>query len=135
MKQAFIVFSEEDIARVCHEANRALCRALGEDQPAWDDAPMWQKSSAIEGVKKHMLAALTPEQSHEAWMEAKLRDGWRYGEVKDADKREHPCMVPYGELPAEQRAKDHIFGSIVATIRAVQAERLGDGVAGDRATA
>jgi hypothetical protein len=41
-----------DIARVCHEVNRAYCTSLGdESQLPWDSAPQWQKDSAINGVR------------------------------------------------------------------------------------
>jgi hypothetical protein len=50
---------------------------------------------------------------HEQWMFHKLQEGWQYGSVKDAVKKEHPCLVPYEELPIEQRTKDYIFGAIV----------------------
>lgn len=56
-----------------------------------------------------------PSAFHESWLEEKRATGWKYGPAKDADKREHPCFVPYDELPVEQRAKDHIFGAIVRT--------------------
>ena len=43
------------IAEVCHEANRAYCRTLGDfSQPAWVDAPEWQRNSAINGVNFHV---------------------------------------------------------------------------------
>jgi hypothetical protein len=46
-------------------------------------------------------------------MKQKVADGWVYGPVKDAVKREHPCMVPFTELPREQQAKDFIFRAVV----------------------
>jgi hypothetical protein len=36
--------------------------------------------------------------------------------VKDPEKKEHPCFVPYESLPAEQQAKDHLFKGIVAAL-------------------
>ncbi len=36
--------------------------------------------------------------------------------MKDAEKKEHPCFVPYAELPAKQRMKDHLFGAVVRTL-------------------
>lgn len=124
----------EDIARVCHEANRAYCIALGDDsQLPWDDAPGWQKESAIKGVRFILdNDNATPADSHNSWMLEKARDGWVYGEVKDPEKKTHPCFVPYEQLPVEQRAKDHIFGAIVRRMRANSAETLGDGMAGSR---
>ena len=41
-----------EVARVAHEVNRAYCAALGDvSQLQWDEAPEWQKKSAITGVK------------------------------------------------------------------------------------
>lgn len=106
----------EACARAAHEANRAYCLALGDNsQPAWEAAPEWQKSSARNGVRG-AIAGNNPKQSHEAWMAEKLANGWKFGPVKDAEKKEHPCMVPYEELPAEQRAKDSIFLSVVGAV-------------------
>ena len=108
-------FAVETIAKVCHEANRGYCKALGDDsQPPWEDAPDWQKESARNGVKFHIANPdADPEASHENWLKEKLADHWTYGPVKDVEKKEHPCCLPYKELPVEQRAKDYIFRSIV----------------------
>lgn len=111
---------EKDIARVCHEANRAYCVAIGDNsQTSWDEAPEWQRTSAIAGV---MAIKVDPnrnsEQSHESWLEHKKNDGWTYGPVKDPVKKEHPCFVPYNELPIEQRMKDHLFNAIAKTLLA-----------------
>jgi hypothetical protein len=53
---------------------------------------------------------------HEAWCDHKIADGWKYGPVKDAGKKEHPCLVPYDELPPEQKAKDYVFRAIVTSL-------------------
>lgn len=103
-------------ARAAHEANRAYCLALGDtSQPAFDDAPEWQVSSACNGVAG-ALAGNTPEQSHESWLKEKADTGWKYGPVKDPEKKEHPCFVPYAELPPEQRRKDDIFVTVVRAV-------------------
>ena len=108
----------QSIAMICHEANRAYCNSIGDaSQVAWADAPEWQRDSAIAGVKFHLDSLANGEvasnsASHDSWMEQKLRDGWKYGPVKDAEKKEHPCIVPYSELPSEQQAKDALFASI-----------------------
>lgn len=105
----------EQIAEVCHEANRTYCRTLGDhSQPEWTVAPQWQKDSAINGVNFHINNPLaTPHASHETWLKEKLETGWQYGPVKNLDKKEHPCCVPYNQLPPEQRYKDVLFQSIV----------------------
>lgn len=105
----------EKIAKVCHEVNRAYCLANGDNsQPAWEDAPEWQRQSAINGVQFHMANPDSkPEDSHENWMKEKVADGWVYGPVKNPETKEHPCMVPYNLLPLEQRTKDYLFISVV----------------------
>ena len=103
------------IARVCHEANRAWCQANGDwSQPAWDDAPHWQQHSAMAGVRFHLANPdASASASHDNWLAEKLRDGWTYGDRKDAEAKTHPCMVPFGELPEHQQAKDRMFKAIV----------------------
>jgi hypothetical protein len=46
----------------------------------------------------------------------KLADGWKYGPVKYPEKKEHPCMVPFAELPKEQQLKDALFRHIVPAL-------------------
>lgn len=111
-----------DIARVCHEANRAYCAAIGDHtQLPWDEAPDWQKESAIAGVTAILENPdTTPEQSHEGWLRHKAADGWTFGPVKDATLKTHPCFVAYADLPVEQRAKDALFGAVVRALMPVR---------------
>jgi hypothetical protein len=116
----------EQIARIAHETNRAYCQTIGDDsQPSWENAPDWQRSSAINGVEFHLdchkLGIMpAPSASHDSWLKEKADAGWTFGPVKDAEKREHPCFVPYDELPVEQRMKDYLFGNIVAAFTSAQ---------------
>ncbi len=108
----------EEIARVCHEVNRSYCTAIGDlSQAAWDDSPEWQRQSAINGVVftlDHPDAK--PSASHESWLAEKDRDGWKYGTIKDPEKKEHPCCVPYDDLPTEQKVKDYLFQAVVRAL-------------------
>ncbi|WP_331723363.1 RyR domain-containing protein [Streptomyces atratus] len=107
----------EEIARVCHEANRAWQLVTGDPSPSpeWPDAPDWQRASAVAGVR-HAQSGASAEQLHAAWCEDKDSDGWRYGPAKDEVARTHPCLVPYSDPPDEQRRKDHLFAAIVAAL-------------------
>jgi hypothetical protein len=108
----------EACARAAHEVNRAYCLALGDQtQLPWEEAPDWQRSSAIKGVAG-ALDGNTPEQAHESWLREKAETGWKYGPVKDPEKREHPCCVPYADLPAEQRVKDYLYLAVVRAMAA-----------------
>lgn len=103
------------VAMICHEANRAYCRSIGDDsQPAWEDAPEWQQSSAVNGVAFHVANPDAGDSAtHDNWMAEKVADGWVYGPVKDPEAKQHPCMVPFDELPIEQQRKDTLFRAIV----------------------
>jgi hypothetical protein len=110
--------TESDIARVCHEANRALCAVHGDSsQAAWGDAPDWQRDSAVRGVAFALAHPDAPESAlHDAWCADKRSDGWMYGPVKDPARKEHPCLVPFAELPSEQQAKDRLFRAVVGAL-------------------
>lgn len=106
------------IAQVCHDANRAFCRTQGDfSQSEWNFADQWQRDSAIRGVA-YALAnpENTPEDQHNAWAKDKYADGWKYGPEKDAEKKTHPCLVKYAELPPAQRVKDALFLGIVRAL-------------------
>lgn len=105
--------SIEDAARRAHEINRAYCDAIGDTpQPSWYAAPEWQRESARDGVR-NARSGKTPEELHESWLDHKRADGWTYGPEKDPERKTHPCMVPFAELPAKQRVKDYLFRAAV----------------------
>lgn len=109
----------DEIARVCHEANRAL-QAL-QNHPgvpvaaAWDDFPDDEQAGAIAGVES-ALAGANGRQLHDAWCDRKEADGWVWGPVKDPTQKTHPCLVSYEQLPESQRVKDYLFHAIVTAL-------------------
>jgi hypothetical protein len=109
---------DEAVARVCHEANRAYCASRGDTSHLpWDQAPYWQRESAIEGVRFHRThRGAPPSVSHDNWLAHKRREGWRYGPVKDAAAKTHPCVLPFDQLPAEEQRKDVLFCAIVTAL-------------------
>lgn len=104
-----------NIAKVCHDANKAYCESIGDhSQLSWEQAANWQRESAVKGVEYRLENPDAPRSSqHEAWYSDKASAGWKYGPVKDAEEKTHPCMVPYDELPEEQKKKDALFQAIV----------------------
>ncbi len=104
-----------NVARIAHEVNRQWCIYNGdESQPTWEDAPKWQRESAIAGVRFLIGNPKAGDSAtHDAWLRTKEAEGWSYGPEKDADAKKHPCFVPYDELPVEQKFKDRLFRTIV----------------------
>lgn len=109
----------KQIAKVAHGTNRAYCESIGDfSQFEWKDAPGWQRESAIKGVVFHLDGheigcPPLPSASHDSWLEEKRLAGWKYGPVKDPEKKEHPCFLPYDQLSIEQKMKDYLFAAIV----------------------
>ena len=43
---------------------------------------------------------------HEVWAETRIKQGWKYGEQRNDELKTHPCLVPYEELPEEEKEYD-----------------------------
>jgi len=48
---------------------------------------------------------------HELWAQKRLNDGWKWGPYRDDQRKEHPCLVPYEELPESEKVYDRITSS------------------------
>ena len=94
-------YSDEQIAQVCHEANRALqqvqrsagtkpspCRSAGTCCPR-------PTKPAPRPVSAPLSVAPTPVQLHEVWREALEAEGWVFGPAKDGTLKTHPNLVAY----------------------------------------
>ncbi len=107
-------------AKTAHAVNRAYCIGLGDNsQLAWKFAAEWQRDLVIAGVQFLIdNPDAPPSAHHDSWLEEKRRTGWSYAPVKDSAKKEHPCFVPYDELPIAQQIKGTLFASVVRGILA-----------------
>lgn len=43
---------------------------------------------------------------HEVWAQNRINEGWTYGPERDDTRRKHPCLVPYEELPENEKDYD-----------------------------
>ena len=46
------------------------------------------------------------ENSHEVWAAGRAAQGWTYGEARNDERKETPCMLPYSELPESEKEYD-----------------------------
>lgn len=63
------------------------------------------------------LAELLAENAHDVWARERLAQGWTYGPRRRDDRKEHPCLVPYDQLPEEEKVYDR--GTALETLKAV----------------
>lgn len=90
-----------------HEANKEIQQQTGEFIPQLSEH---LTKSILDGVYFVLdNPNCTPEQQHNNWVHFKRADGWKYGQTKDFERKEHPCLVPYSELPEIQQRKDSVF--------------------------
>lgn len=108
-----------DIARICHEAHRGYCEAIGDfSHQGWNEATIEHRRSIISGVLYYLnMPESTAADTHQHWLLKKQQDGWKYGPIKNEQLKEHPCCLPFDQLPIEHKAKSFLFVSIVSALR------------------
>ena len=52
------------------------------------------------------LTEVIAENTHEAWAQRRMAEGWTYGPVRDEKTMKHPCLLPYAELSELEREYD-----------------------------
>jgi len=68
------------------------------------------------------LLALTErlaEHAHDIWAQQRLADGWTYGPRRNDAARQHPCLVPYADLPESEKQYDR--QAALGTLKAILA--------------
>lgn len=46
------------------------------------------------------------ENVHEVWAQNRISQGWSYGATRNDDLKQHPCLIPYHQLPEDEKAYD-----------------------------
>lgn len=112
------VTTKSSIARLAYEATRTYYHLIGDvSQPQWGCAPQWQRDLYITEVEFHLKNPFAkPSAIHECWLQDKIDAGWVYGAETNPDAKQHPCMVPFSELPARRQIKDHIIAGLVKSL-------------------
>lgn len=70
------------------------------------------------------LAEALAENVHDTWAKGRMDDGWTYGPVRDDAKKQHPCLVPYAELPESEKAYDR--NTAISTLKLIS--KMGYGI-------
>ena len=56
---------------------------------------------ALEGLVEKLAVNV-----HDIWGDQRLKDGWKFGPVRDDAKKEHPCLRPFSELSEAEKEYD-----------------------------
>ena len=55
---------------------------------------------------------------HEVWALSRMDEGWTYGKGRNDILKEHPCLIPYDELPEIE--KDYDRNTAMQTLKLIQ---------------
>ena len=64
------------------------------------------------------LVELIAENTHDNWAAGRIVEGWTYGPVRNDDLKQHPCLVPYNELPDNEKRYDRVTS--METLKAIR---------------
>ncbi len=65
------------------------------------------------------LTEMLARNSHDVWAKQRLSEGWRFGPRRDDQAKEHPCLVPYEQLPESEKQYDR--NTAMQTLKAIMA--------------
>ena len=72
---------------------------------AYIPAPQNTDGIELDNALTELIEVLA-EDVHEQWAKGRMDSGWQYGPERDDQKKLHPCLVPYGELPESEKEYD-----------------------------
>lgn len=55
---------------------------------------------------------------HEVWAQTRIEQGWSYGPKRNDEKKLHPCLIPYEELPESEKEYDR--NTAIETLKLIQ---------------
>lgn len=58
------------------------------------------------------------ENTHEVWAKGRIAEGWTYGNSRNDEKKQTPCLVPYSDLSESEKEYDR--NTALETLRLIQ---------------
>ena len=106
------------VARIVHNAQRDLGYWLEDPYPPepYDALPEEQRRP-VQSLVRLIIGGYPPEYVQEMWIESMKEKGWDWGEEKDPNRKTHPCITGFEELPLWERKKVLLAYDIVEEFR------------------
>jgi len=98
-----------ELPEVNKEPNRAFVRNIPKsvERMSLSIVPIGNKKKLKQFLPNEIESLA--EMEHERWSKEKLNNGWQYGTSKDNYLKLHPCLIPWSDLPEDEREKDRIL--------------------------
>ena len=81
------------------------------------------KPEPIDTSDVTLPSSLTPlvealaENVHDIWAKGRLEAGWTYGSLRDDTQKQHPCLIPYEQLPESEKEYDR--NTAISTLKLI----------------
>lgn len=106
------------IASVAHSVQCGIDYAFGlPELHQWGLMGDGYKAQMKASVRAVLVHDKSPKSLHGSWLSRLTQEGWVHGEVKDAEKKTHPLLVPFDELPIEWKLRLRQFRAAVIPFR------------------
>lgn len=105
----------EMIARIAHEAIRALCLESGYPvAEPWDNASPEERAVTLSDVNYHLNNPLVGDAArHNDWLAAMRKDKWKFGQQYSLEDKTDPAMIPYNLVDPAKRNQDRLLRYVV----------------------
>ena len=91
---------------------------MPDPQPTYTPAPIDTAHVTLSPAVLKLTEKLA-EHNHDIWAQQRISDGWTYGEKRDDDKKQNPCLIAYANLPDSEKEYDR--NAALDTLRAIVA--------------
>lgn len=98
----------DELPEALRESNRRFARGIEAKLPlvSWELVEGEGKPEVHPLVVEAAEVELLAPQEHERWRRDLEEDGWRIGSERDPERRTHPMLIDWDQLPEAEREKD-----------------------------
>ncbi len=97
-------------ARHAHEGHRIYRQLMGDlSHKPWDEIDVVHRQPVYVAVIGIVESDDDAVRSHERWVQNLTATGWTKGEKKDGERKTHPNLVPWEDLPNEVQELNKMF--------------------------
>lgn len=82
----------------------------------YEPRPLDTSGVKLPDEMKNLIERLA-ENAHDIWALQRMKDGWTYGNRRDDNEKKHPCLLPYNDLPENEKEYDRLLA--VETLKTI----------------
>lgn len=111
------IYSIEQFVDAWNDSKNYLVTVAQTDNNVYTPEPIDLSDVELSSDLNELREAIA-ENAHNVWAKGRQELGWTYGERRDDEKKQTPCMVPYSKLPDSEKKFDRDMA--MQTLKLVQ---------------